>query len=146
MKKSFLLFVILWYASLASAQDNSLDIVFTGVSNTSNIQLESIRVINLFNGGDTTLFWPDTVLTLSLVGIDDIVHSSNGFKVYQNYPNPVSNHTIIKLFVPEKDDVYFELRDLLGRTVLTSVMVLDRGYHQFRLNPGDGNLYLFSAH
>jgi hypothetical protein len=47
--------------------------------------------------------------------------------------------------VPEKDRLGLIVTDMLGRVVLKSGKILDRGMHSFRFITGGGNLYFFTA-
>jgi len=91
------------------------------------------------------LYYPDTVLSIYNVGITDISKGDNAFQVFQNYPNPVADQTTISLYVPDKDRVSLVVTDILGRVILQSDRVLDKGTHTFRFTPGGGNLYFFTA-
>lgn len=124
---------------------NTIDLTFTAVNSAAYDQLDSIKIMNRTQGGDTVLYWPDTVLSFYYVGIPDISNEKNVIRVFQNYPNPVSDQTTISLYIPEKDKVSIIVTDILGRMIIQNEKVLDRGKHTFRLNPGGGNLYFFTA-
>ena len=64
---------------------------FTAVDNTTYVQLDSIKVINRTQQGDTVLYWPDTVLNIIYVGIPEVDNIGDAFKVLQNYPNPAKD-------------------------------------------------------
>ncbi|MDD5507914.1 MAG: hypothetical protein PHD25_06225 [Bacteroidales bacterium] len=81
---SFALTVI-WLITLG--QRSGIELTFTAVNNTTYVQLDSIRFMNRTQGGETMLFWPDTVLTVLWVGIPESSSVSDGFNQYQNYPN-----------------------------------------------------------
>ena len=131
---------------ITSAFSQTLELTFTAIDSAAYVQLDSIKVMNRTQGGDTLLYYPDTVLVLDYqVGIHETKIDVEGFQVFQNYPNPVVNQTTISLFVPEKDKVSLIVTDLLGRIVLKSDRVLDKGIHSFRFTPGSENLYFFTA-
>lgn len=129
----------------AYAQTSSIDLTFTSVDSGAYVRLGSIKVMNRTQGCDTVLYWPDTVLSVFSVGIPEINTSADGFQVFQNYPNPAPDQTIISLFVPEKDLVNLIISDMTGRVILHSSRMLDKGIHFLRFSPGNGNLYYFSA-
>jgi len=52
----------------------------------------------------------------------------------------VNEQTTITLFIPEKDNVGVWITDILGRKVIHTDRVLDRGYHSFRYFPGEGEI------
>jgi uncharacterized protein (TIGR02145 family) len=127
------------------SQRPTLELTFTANENAAYVQLDSIKVMNRTQGVDTVLYWPDTALLIYYVGIKENPAEKNTFQVYQNYPNPVADQTTISLYVPDKDRVSLIVTDMLGRVILQSDQVLDRGAHSFRFTPGGGNLYYFTA-
>jgi uncharacterized protein (TIGR02145 family) len=139
-----LLFMVTGIISGTMGQ-NTMDLTFTAVDNAAYVQLDSIRIMNRTQGGDTILYYPDTVLSIYYVGIPDISKGDNAFQVFQNYPNPVADQTTISLYVPDKDRLSLVVTDILGRVILQSDRVLDKGTHNFRFTPGGANLYFFTA-
>jgi len=151
--KTKILLSILGCALILSAIGQTPDFVlyFTAVDNESYTQMDSIKVMNRSKGCDTVLVWPDTVFCLPhdicsiYLGIPEINNSSGKLEVFQNYPNPVVNQTTISLFVPSKDNVTMIVTDILGRVIVRSERVLERGHHAFRLIPGRGEVFFFTA-
>ncbi len=126
-------------------QGSRIVLKFTAVFNTEHIHTDSIKIMNRTQGGDTVLFWPDTVLVTNLwVGLPEH-YEMNGFQLYQNYPNPAENQTAFDLYIPVQDHVDFMVTDELGRTVLNRSMVLSRGIHTLMFTPGIGITYFLSA-
>jgi len=146
-KKTFFLALALTSAMSVMAQSSILNLSFTAVKDTTWEQLDSVKITNLSQGGDTVLYWPDTVLSLAVnsVGISEISSLIKGFRVFQNHPNPVLEQTMVSLFVPEEDKVSITITDILGRVILQSERRLERGKHSFRFYPGESNLYFFTA-
>ena len=130
---------------IATGQNQSIDLTFTGVNNLAHAQLDSIKVINRYQSGDTVLYWPDTVLSLYYTGITAIPKEENAFRVFQNYPNPVSDQTTISLYVPEKDIVSIIITDILGMVIIKTDRLLGKGNHSFRFTPGNGSAFFFIA-
>lgn len=147
--KTQILFFILAFGFFISAfgQKPSIELTFTAINNDAYIQLDSIKVMNLTQGCDTVLYWPDTVLTLDyLVGLYEISTNKNKFQVFQNYPNPVVNQTNLSLYIPDKGEVNLVITDILGRQVINTERVFEKGYHSFKFKPGSGKIFLFTAH
>ena len=147
MKAKIILSVAM-LAVMASAygQNSTFELTFTAVDSASYVQLDSIKVMNRTQGGDTVLYYPDTVLVLDYpVGITEVSHDRTGLQVFQNYPNPVEDQTTITLYIPEKDKVDLTITDMIGRQFIHAGRVLDKGYHSFRFTPGFGNLFFFTA-
>jgi len=145
MKSRVILFYSLLLSITALSQSSSIELTFTAVNTTTHVQMDSIKVMNRTQGGDTVLFWPDTVLSMYYTDIHEHKKDASGFKVNQNYPNPVTDLTTISIYVPEKDEVTITVMDLLGRVILNSERVLDKGSQSFRFSSGNENLYFFSG-
>ncbi|MBE9491837.1 MAG: hypothetical protein IMY70_03040 [Bacteroidetes bacterium] len=58
----------------------------------------------------------------------------------------MKDQTIITMYVPEKDKVGLIISDMLGRKVIRTERVLDRGYHSFKFTPGGGKIFFFTAY
>ncbi len=100
----------------AIGQESAIELTFTAIDSAAYVQLDSIKVMNRTQGNDTVLYWPDTVLVLDYqVGVPEINNNVGTFKVFQNFPNPVTDQTTISLFIPEKDQVNLIITDLTGR-------------------------------
>jgi uncharacterized protein (TIGR02145 family) len=141
--------LIAFYALVSMAlysQDPALELTFTAINNAAHVQLDSFKIMNRTLSGDTVLFWPDTVLSLNYVGISEILEKEDEFRILGNYPNPVSDQTLISMYVPEKDQVDLLILDLTGRLLLKSDLLMDSGNHSFRFTIGDLSTYIFIAH
>jgi uncharacterized protein (TIGR02145 family) len=145
MKAIILLSMLAVVSIISTIAQNTIDLTFTAVDSAAYVQLSSIKIMNRTQGGDTVLYWPDTVLSFNYVGIYENPIEENAFQVYQNYPNPVANQTTISLYIPVQDKVGIIVTDILGRVVVQSEKVLHEGTHSFRFTPGNGNLYFFTA-
>ena len=144
--KIFLSILALGLVVSVFGQRPTLELTFTAIDNDSYVQIDSIKVMNRTQGGDTVLFWPDTVLVLDYqVGISEMNYEGENLQVFQNYPNPVKDQTTITVYVPEKDKVSFKVIDILGRSIIKTDLLLDIGYHSFRFVPGDGEVFFFTA-
>jgi uncharacterized protein (TIGR02145 family) len=149
MKKSIILFLMMLpFIASIHGQRPLIELTFTGTDNGSYVQLDSIRVMNRTLGVDTVLYYPDTVLVLECeypAGIDSKNENNSGLKICQNYPNPADEQTIITIYVPGKNTVNLMITDLMGRQVVKTENLLDKGYHLFSFSPGDGELFFFKA-
>jgi len=145
MKTAFISTAIFLFTLMTYGQGGALDLTFTARNNTAYIQLDSINVTNRTLGGDTVLYWNDTVLSVCYVALSEISQKSDHFQLFQNLPDPVTGQTIISIQVPERDKMVMTVTDILGRPILHTEMVLEAGMHSFRFIPGEGNLCLFHA-
>ncbi|MCK9399475.1 MAG: hypothetical protein M0Q51_05705 [Bacteroidales bacterium] len=147
MKKLTCILILVAFACIANSygQRPAIELTFTSVNDTSYFQLSNIKVKNLTQGGDTILYYPDTVLVLNYVGINEKPDLLNEFRVTQNFPNPVANRTTIGVYVPEKDKVSLTVTDVLGHRLITSERMLEKGYHTFQFEPTGEKLNFFTA-
>ncbi|MEA3479728.1 MAG: FISUMP domain-containing protein [Bacteroidota bacterium] len=130
-----------------NAQKSTLELTFTALDSLSWLPLDSIKVMNRTKGGDTVLFWPDTVLVLDYTtGVLEQPQESTGLQLLQNYPNPVIDQTNITIYIPREDKVNIIIIDIWGKKIYEEEEVLKKGYHQFRFIPGAGKMFFFSVH
>jgi uncharacterized protein (TIGR02145 family) len=118
---------------------------FIGVDDSLYFQLDSVKVKNLTQGEDTTLVYPDTVLTLAYVGMNENPGLLPEFSVMQIFPNPVKDRASISFYTPEKDEITLKVTDVLGRTHFACEEVLDKGKHSFRFIPSREKIYLITV-
>jgi len=146
MKKLMLLILLTCFILINVYSQSTIEITFTGIDNTTYIQLDSIKVMNQTQGGETTLVWPDTVLILDVqVGITENNNRKEDLEVFQNYPNPVKDHTSLTLFISEKGDVSLLISDIMGRQITKLEKELSSGYHTFEFIPGTGEIFILTA-
>jgi len=147
MKIRILLLIVLSISALwLFSQRPTLELSFSAVDNTVWTQLDSIKIMNHTQGGDTVIYWPDTVLMLDYqAGIPEDKYDISMLRVFQNFPNPVKDQTTISLYVPAKDEVGIVITDALGRVIIKEERVMKKGYHSFRFIPGNASLYFFNA-
>ncbi len=131
----------------AYAQKPSITLTFSADDNGHHVPLNSILIENLTQGGDTTLYAPDTLLVLDYVaGMEEISDFSGiGFFLSQNYPNPMKGKTTICLRLLESENVVITVSDVMGREVVNQEFKLVQGAHTFSFCPGRESLYFFTA-
>ena len=122
MKTKIILSVVaLAVMANAFCQKSTIELTFTAIDNASYVQLDSIKVMNRTQGGASVIYWPDTTLTMEInpgdlllyigystgypVGLQEIHPKIEKFTLFQNYPNPVKDQSIISMFIPEKGKV-----------------------------------------
>lgn len=138
-------FILTVFVFTLKAQNSlSIDFVFTANHTCSYSALDSVLVENLTQGGDTVLYWNDTVLTFSFTNISTISVDESDFWVSQNYPNPFKNQTDIDIFVNKSDEFLISVYDLVGREVANYKSVLEFGMHNFTFNAGNSKSYILT--
>ncbi len=144
--KTLLSILALAIAMSAFSQNPTMELTFTAENNGQYVPLDSIFIENLTQGGDTTLYAPDTVLVLDYVTSigDNEATKEKSFSVSQNYPNPFNDKTTVNLYLPDKDDVKITVRDILGRELAHYENTLNRGNHSFAFYSGNQKYYLLT--
>jgi uncharacterized protein (TIGR02145 family) len=156
-----LLFALVSICLLTIGQPVTIELTFTAVDSAAHVRLDSVLIMNRTQGGETTIHWPDTAISLEItpgdlllyvghatpvfVGVPGHVTGLQSFHLFQNFPNPVSDQSLVHLFIPEKGSVNLMITDLQGRVVLSLDRQLDQGQHTFRFHPGDGHIYFLTA-
>jgi len=130
----------------AFSQKPTMELTFTADNNGQYVPLDSIFIENLTQEGDTTLYAPDTVLSVEYsTGVNDMDFTENSFSVTQNYPNPFNDQTIINIYLPDKEMIEIVITDIVGRELVQYKNRLIRGIHSFTFYPGNENYYLFTV-
>ncbi|MFO7880054.1 MAG: BspA family leucine-rich repeat surface protein [Bacteroidales bacterium] len=134
MKNISLIFVCLFAFGFAGAQE--IAFTFTAHYHSENAPLDSVSIENLSQSGDTTLYWPDTVLNLDLSSIPELSAGENSRLLSHNHPNPFCGKTEARVFLPEPRELSLELYDLQGRKLTAYRAELGRGSHDFVVHAG----------
>lgn len=146
---------------ITSAFNQTIELTFTAIDSAAYVQLDSIKVMNRTQGGEAMIYWPDTILSVEIttgdillyigystdypVGIHELNQNMEDFQVFQNYPNPVKDQSLVSLYIPEKGTLNIMVADIQGRLVINDDWQLDEGHHSFRFTPGRSNLFFLTA-
>ena len=139
---------ILLLSAAVSAQTVSMTFTGRNAGNNQYVRLYSVVVQNLTRGWTETLFWPDTVLTLTEgTGIENAETMYTSFlRLSQNVPNPFNGTTFVNLDVSEPGDVALTITDITGRVVGTnSYSSMQPGNHQMRVTLSSTGLYFLTV-
>lgn len=153
----FLLLVIV----RVSGQTASIALTFTAERNGEYARLDSIKVMNRSQGGENSLYYPDTTLSIEItpgdvllyigymtgypVGVQEIHQKSAPFRLFQSSPNPVKEQCIVSMYLPEDGNVRMRISEIRGRTITTEEKVLEKGFQHFHFVPGSSPVYFLSA-
>lgn len=143
--KRLLLFSILFFLSFFLGAQTTVNLSFTGRDSAAWAQLDSIRVTNLSQGGDTLLHWPDTVLSYISMGVDIGPAQESYFQITKCFPNPSVGPTSLTLYLPGRDLLMIRTVDVLGRTIMQDEWILDKGHHTLLIQLPEDGIYLLSA-
>lgn len=127
------------------AQQQSLVLAFTASNIGQHVYINSILIENLTQGGDTTLYAPDTTLTLDyIIGQTELnLSGEKKLGISQNYPNPMTEQAKVSVYLPENTDISVNIYDLVGRSLRSQNYQLKQGYHTFGIKPGSESVYFF---
>ncbi len=143
--KTLAFFVCVACCVTATAQMRT--VTFTGRDRSGHyrIPLSRVVVFNLDQLWEEILYYPDTILVLGSVGIDDYGEKQE-IQLMQNVPNPFDGTTEFALALPEKRDVLLEIYDVTGKlTVNQHFSALPAGTHLFQATLSSPQTYLLSA-
>ncbi len=113
-----------------------------------HVTLHHVDIHNVTQDWTQTIYYPDTTLELTYVGIEDHNPStpeSTGLTLSQNIPNPFDGSTRFSIHLPYNDDVNINIYDINGRLVLRDSRSLTAGNHVFRLTLGTAQSYVLSV-
>lgn len=125
--RTLLLALMLWPAAL-SAQ--LIVITFEGLINGAPTPLDSILVMNLTQGGDTTIYYPDNVLVLGTTGVGEL-GLTNALPL-RSRPNPFAGTTEVVIDAAD-GEMLLTLHDGTGREVAAYTAMLPAGEHRFNV-------------
>lgn len=118
-------------------------------TNNRYVRLDGVVIDNLTQGWQETLYWPDTILTMTLAtGVDNVVRESNHspLQLSQNTPNPFDGVTYANLVLPELGNVMVEITDISGHIVgAKKFLPLQKGTHQLRITLSTSGVYFLTA-
>jgi uncharacterized protein (TIGR02145 family) len=119
-----------------------ITITFEGTLNGASIPLDSILVMNLTAGGDTTIYFPDNVLVLGSTGLNEI--GGQG-PVLRNQPNPFAGATDILVSTRNSGQALLMVYDATGREVAAYDGSLAAGQHRFRFTAATPGVHVLTV-
>jgi uncharacterized protein (TIGR02145 family) len=122
-------------------RSQSITITFDATLNGASIPLDSILVMNLTAGGDTTIYFPDNELVLITVGIRE---AGSPDLAMRSLPNPFAGSTEVMLEAAGGVAV-IALYDIAGREIVSQAANLTAGVHRFRVNCERAGVHLLSV-
>jgi uncharacterized protein (TIGR02145 family) len=132
---SFILFI-------SGLRSQVITITFEGTLNGASIPLDSILVMNLTAGGDTTIYFPDNVLVLGSTGLNEI--GGQG-PVLRNQPNPFAGATDILVSTRNSGQALLTVYDATGREVAAYAGSLAVGQHRFRFTAATPGVHVLTV-
>jgi len=119
-----------------------ITITFEGTVNGASTPLDSILAMNLTQGGDTTIYFPDNELVLD--GTAGIGHTDRQGIAMQTLPNPFAGSTEVALNATS-GELLLTMHDALGRQLAGYTANVAAGVHRFRVNCEGPGMHLLTA-
>lgn len=121
-----------------------LELKFTAVNNNTWIPGDSIKIINKTLDCDTILYYPDTILNLNYVGVEEVHEDISSFCLRNIFPNPVIYEALLELEINKLEETEILIFNSSGRIVYHWKSILERGIHHFNLIPGNEGIYFIT--
>lgn len=134
--------VLVLLVLITSVRSQVITLTFEGTLNGAPVPLDSILVMNLTAGGDTTIYFPNNVLVLGSIGVDEAVLQS---PVLRNQPNPFSDATDIHLGTERSGQLLMQVHDATGRLEATYAGNLAAGQHRFRFTTATPGVHVLTV-
>ena len=116
---------------------------FEATLNGTPTQLDSVLVMNLTEGGDTMIYFPENTLVLGgATALDEL--SAGGVRM-QCLPNPFSGATDIVLGTEQPGEMQVLVHDEMGRELASHRSVATPGQHRFRYTSSTPGLQVLSV-
>ncbi len=144
MKKIIVPFVVLFISTIITiqAQKASIELTFSSINGSLPVSSDDYTVTNLTQGGDTVLYYPDTVLVLDYVGVqDNLFGDENSFSVSKSFPNPAAEQSKFEIYIPNSGNVAVTAINLLGKKLCSFEKQLSTGKHLISFYPGGERFY-----
>ena len=134
------------FSCLLHGQAQVITLTFTGQYQGDPVSLDSMLVLNLTQGGDVTLYYPDTVLVLGSTGIGaGATAHRDGITLGPGHPNPYSDRMNVDLYVNEAGVLRMGVSDASGREVANYQGPITPGTQRFQLWGGQPGVQLLWA-
>jgi Secretion system C-terminal sorting domain/Cohesin domain/HYR domain len=79
----------------------------------------------------------DLEVTLKFKVTQNVANTEQGLTLYQNQPNPFSETTNIRFFIPEKANATIKIMDITGKMVRQWSDEYSKGYHTLSMNKNE---------
>lgn len=150
MKKIYLVFLA-FTGIISTFSQTQITLTFQARDSVSQntLDLDSVRVTNLSEDCDTSLYDAISILTLDAtwpVGIGQHpIPGSGSFILAQNVPNPFRGSTLVKVFMKQDGELNLLLFDNLGRTLAAYGKNFEKGWHLFAVSAGGPGMLFLNA-
>ena len=144
--RTFLLLTLLLVAggNSAVAQEN-ITLRLRTMLNYYPVACDSIEVQNTTQGTSTTLYYPDTILTNSYLGIEELVNEKCAMGLTLLSANPFSERAEVLLSLPVSGQVEINMANMLGQQEYHRILNLNEGQHRLLVRTGGNGLHVLTV-
>ena len=135
MKKTTFLFVLMFTAILAKAQDYQISFTGSGESTT----VDSVYVENLTQGTTLELLGSDILNLVQTLGVASQAGINKDIKIY---PNPVKESSKIQFYNDQTDDVGINIYDVAGKLIAGQSGRVNAGTNVFEISGFPSGIYI----
>ncbi|PKP21552.1 MAG: hypothetical protein CVU04_01485 [Bacteroidetes bacterium HGW-Bacteroidetes-20] len=142
MKKFILLIGML--ILIVASYSQSVTVNVYGLLNFKPVSIDSMVVTNIRTFEKITMYYPDTILFSSTVGIDE-KYLKTHFGFEKSYTNPFLNQTQVTLNIPNPDNIKITLYDISGKLCSSFDMFCNPGIYKFNVSANLAGFYILNA-
>ena len=125
------------------AMSQSIELRFSGILNTVGyVRADSVVVMNTNRAWSETLIYPDTILILNNIGINE---PENGVASMEVYPNPLKGRATMAVQLTENGPVSISIHDLTGRQVAGFSDNMESGAYKFDIKLQKRQMYVLTV-
>ena len=144
MKHNLKLMAVFCLLMIQTVFSQNINLKFKGNTTEGKyVQLDSIRVENISRSWAETLVYPDTILSLSTVGIHEI--QSDMMNNFTAYPNPFKGSTNVFLTLPQSESITLQVYNMAGQRIMEKQVQVEAGEHHFNINLEHPQVYFLIA-
>lgn len=140
---TFIIWIFISVSKICLSQSNII-LTFSSELDGAHSSLDSIKINNMTQGGDTMLYGTDTTLLLSSTLVS-IIERANDLFYIKNNPNPFSNYTTLSINLPNNEKVIIRIYDILGHNLVQYENSFKAGVHLFKFEPSKESVYFLSV-
>ena len=140
MKKSLKLLAVFCLLLAQTAFSQNVNLKFKGATTEGRyVKLDSVKVENISRSWVETLVYPDTILSLSTTGIEEVENDMSS--LLMAYPNPFQGTTSISLTLLQSEVLTMQVYNLTGQRIIEKSMQVEAGEHHFDIHLDHPQVY-----
>ncbi len=143
MKKCIVV-MLFAFSIIQGSYSQLVTLTFTAKYEGIYIDLDSIYIQNLTQGGSIMLYYPDTFYVLGPSSVEEITENS-GLYVGPAFPNPFEFSANFDVYIARQERILLRVFDLTGRQISAYENNLPQGWHSFSFIAGNNKMNLLSV-